>query len=264
MGCPKIEEINFDVNSKVKSIPEYFFADCVSLEIVTIPNAVITLGRESFRQTNIKTFRLSSGVVTIDQHCFHNCKNLTTFIIPRTTALENIEIGVFSGCSSLNEIISESSDYFIENSALYNGNRTRLIAFPPAAPNIFFTIPQSVQNISQCAFLGCHTVQEILIPDNSVSQISTRAFENCTSLKRINIPQCVKQIGPYAFSGCTHISCGTNVQNQTAEYIDMLVNVAKLSRNSLKSCMCTLANKCSRNRLRMIYGAALIFGRSMK
>ena len=151
--------------------------------------------------------------------------------------------------------------YIIENSALYNSDKTQLIAFPPAAPNTLFALPEGVKTIRQCALLGCHILQEILIPDNSVTQIGLRAFENCTSLKHINIPQCITDIGPNAFNGCNHLSCGINVQNQTAEYITKLIN-AKFPLRSLKSCKCTHANKYSQSMFRYYCSIFTILGSS--
>ena len=45
----------------------------------------------------------------------------------------------------------------------------------------------------------------ILVFDADVTQIGERAFENCTTLTGITIPESVTSIGDYAFSGCTNL-----------------------------------------------------------
>ena len=44
--------------------------------------------------------------------------------------------------------------------------------------------------------------QEVIIPDN-VTEINTKAFENCTGLLTVVIPPSVTLVGEHAFYGCT-------------------------------------------------------------
>ncbi len=59
----------------------------------------------------------------------------------------------------------------------------------------------SVTNISNSAFRGCTSINNIVIP-NSVTSIGTYAFNGCGSLNNIVIPDSVTSIGSYAFNGC--------------------------------------------------------------
>ena len=65
-------------------------------------------------------------------------------------------------------------------------------------------IPSSVTSIGYSAFFGCDSLSEIVIP-SSVTSIGDHAFSGCDSLSEIVIPSGVTSIGNYAFSGCSSL-----------------------------------------------------------
>lgn len=66
------------------------------------------------------------------------------------------------------------------------------------------TIPDTVIELGQCAFGGCHYLESIEIP-NSVQILGDGIFADCINLKSIEIPDSVTIIGEEAFANCQSI-----------------------------------------------------------
>ena len=64
---------------------------------------------------------------------------------------------------------------------------------------------KSVTSIGKSAFDWCTSLTDVTIPD-SVTSIGQYAFSNCTSLTNVTIPDSVTSIGGGAFIGCTSLT----------------------------------------------------------
>ncbi len=150
----------------VRVIGERAFADCATLQSVTIPDSVRTVGFESFDNcANLTTVVLGTGLASIENSAFKDCHKLANLTIPN--GLNIIGAGAFRNCSSLTTVI----------------------------------LPDSVKDIGVEAFDGCSGMTEIVLSEN-LEVIRTLAFENCTSLLSISIPDTVTELGSRAFGNC--------------------------------------------------------------
>ena len=128
------------IHEQTKFVCDSAFSDCTSLESITIPNSVTTLGR----------------------YAFDNCTKLSKVTLG--ASLRNIGYAAFKDCSSLTSIVIPDSVTSIDNYAFYGCYNLTSI-----------TIPNSVTSIGSNAFEGCSSLRSITIPD-SVTSIGAYAF----------------------------------------------------------------------------------------
>lgn len=67
-------------------------------------------------------------------------------------------------------------------------------------------LPKSVTSIDDRAFSSCHSLNKVVIYENSVKTIGMAAFEYCSSLADIVLPEGVTTIARSAFEYCTKLS----------------------------------------------------------
>ena len=67
-------------------------------------------------------------------------------------------------------------------------------------------LPKSVTSIDDYAFSSCHSLNKVVIYENSVKTIGMAAFEYCSSLADIILPEGVTTIARSAFWGCSSLS----------------------------------------------------------
>ena len=70
---------------------------------------------------------------------------------------------------------------------------------------VYYIIKDRTKIICDGAFNCCSALTEVVIP-NSVTSIGNSAFANCSALSNIAIPDSVTSIGNYAFSSCCSLS----------------------------------------------------------
>ena len=93
----------------------------------------------------------------------------------------------------------------------YNGSATN-----PEIPSAINGV--SVTEIGESAFENCTSLTSVTIPD-SVTSISESAFEDCKSLTSATIPYSVTSIGDYAYHGC-YFTSENFVNNSNVELDD--------------------------------------------
>ena len=142
----------------VISIGSFAFKDAINITEVTIPNSVEKIGISAFENcTNLTKVNLPEGLKEFGWNVFEGCTGLTEFTIPK-----NVESAqsIFIGCTNLTKV----------------------------------TFEEGIKEIPAYVCDGVTGITEITIP-NSVERIGINAFENCTNLKKIIIPDNVKNMG---------------------------------------------------------------------
>jgi hypothetical protein len=88
--------------------------------------------------------------------------------------------------------------YVSVDGVVFDANQTTIIAYPGGKLGNPYTIPATVTNIGDQAFLKSHALFDVTIP-HSVVSIGKRAFAQCGILTNLVIPDSVTSIGDSAF-----------------------------------------------------------------
>ena len=172
--------------------------------------------------STLKKVTLSDKIKIVNQKAFYYCRNLSEIIIS-----DNIEEwGLFAiyGCKvaynsygSCDYFGSPNNPYLILNSVT-DGSIVKL------------KIHNDTKIISETACYGLKSITEIVIPD-SVQNIESSAFKECTNVMKITIGKKVKKIGAEAFSGCKSLASViipnsvTTIGDRAFSYCTGLTNV---------------------------------------
>ena len=215
-GCKSLQSVI--IPDSVTSIGDIAFEDCSSLQSVTIPDSVTSIGDRAFYGcSSLQSVTIPDSVTSIGDIAFEDCSSLQSVTIP--DSVTSIGDRAFSCCDSLQSVTIPDSVTSIGDSAFRGCSSLQSVIIPDSVTSIgnqafsecsslqSVTIPDSVTSIANYAFSGCSSLQSVTIPD-SVTSIGDRAFEDCKSLQSVTIPDSVTSIG-YAFNGCKSLQSVT-------------------------------------------------------
>ena len=192
--CSSLQSVT--IPDSVTSIGDSAFSCCSSLQSVTIPDSVTSIGGRAFGEcSSLQSVTIPDSVTSIGDRAFSWCTSLQSVIIP--DSVTSIGDRAFWGCTSLQSVIIPDSVTSIGNKAFSDCKSLQSV-----------TIPDSVTSISDSAFSGCSSLQSVTIPD-SVTSIGRRAFSKCSSLQSVTIPDSVTSIGRWAFLKCSSLQSVT-------------------------------------------------------
>ena len=174
----------------------------------------------------MKRIDISDGVSKIEQSTFYDCYNLEEIFIP--SSVKSIENRAFYNCEKLtsvyfngtkdawnkvkigteNDSIESIEPHVKEFDYLSYDDRISISHWDSNATSA--VIPEEVdelpvKEISSNAFQDCSNLIDIKIP-NTVTYIGWDTFCNCSSLTNIIIPNSVTQIGVEAFYNCNNLT----------------------------------------------------------
>ncbi|MBQ4585160.1 MAG: InlB B-repeat-containing protein [Clostridia bacterium] len=195
----------------VTSIGSKAFYNCNSLTSVTIPSSVTEVGEDAF--FNCSSLTSVNYLGEVEQWCnisfgnvianplsngaklYLNGTLVTGLVIPDTVM--KIKSCAFAGCTSLTSVTIPNSVITIGSSAFYNCPienatiPTNAISYIPKT-KLKTVVINGGDTIKDSAFESCTSLTSITIP-NSVTSIGSEAFYNCQSLTSVNYLGTIEQ-----------------------------------------------------------------------
>ena len=250
-GCTGIKSVT--VPASVTTIGDDAFKDCNSIETLTyntdaigarfsnkpllktvnIGEAVTKIGNNTFSGcTGLTAITIPSNVTSIGEYAFKNCTGFTSMIVPNTVT--NIDRWAFYGCSNLTKITLPfvgGKPYTAEDAE--QNVFGYIFGFTPMNWNVLpsYTGSTTIQSkyigdeVNGYYFYIPSGLREVVITGSSY--IQPYAFNNCSMLTSITIPESVTSVGEQAFrytdsdiifEGATPPSFGEYVFENSSSY----------------------------------------------
>ncbi len=205
---------NLSFTGDTFDIGEGAFYGCTSLQYVTIPKSITSIGANAFKNTSWlnsktgqvivgdgiliaykgseETVNIKSSVKKIAPYSFYENTSIETVNMPSSVSI--IGLRAFFGCTSLNTVNYSSTLKFIDEEAFARCTSLEKII-----------LPKTVEHIGRGAFASCTSAIRAEIGDN-ISTLSYGVFADCKNLKSIYVKDNLKFIEDNCFWGCTNLA----------------------------------------------------------
>ena len=162
-GTSSMKHVTFQAPAKIKTIGEAAFQNANALENIDLPEGLLEIKKDAFNKcTSLTEIGIPSTVTTIDPTGFQQAENLEKFTVNK------------------NNTVYSSVDGF-----LLSKDKTKLISFPPAKANTYYTLlPPTIETIGAQAFYAINKLENITIPEK-VNRIEKFAFDQLVNLNTI-------------------------------------------------------------------------------
>ena len=163
------------IPNTINSIGGYAFSNCSKLTSITLPNSIDKIERSTFMYSGLTSIQIPENVESIGDYAFYNCEELRTISLGNVTSIGNYAFSITPNYSSgnLNVVEIPSSVISIGDYAFeYQSIQT-------------LTLHEGLKKIGQYAFRYCKNLTSVSIP-STVENIGNSAFLDCSSLSTVN------------------------------------------------------------------------------
>lgn len=231
-GCGQLSKLRF--SDQLKSIDAYAFEDCSALKSISLPASVETVGYKAFEGCGLIEAEILGAPVAVNE----------VFVCPdlqKITITSDLDIGKGFYSESVKEVnIVKGNSKIVQDVSWYSGMVTLNVgegieqignyAFLNCSSLATVNLPSTLTKIGFGAFQHCVTLSKINLP-LSLKTIGSSAFRYCkaltnielpegletvevsafggTSIKEINIPSTVTEVGSNLFIDCTTLESAT-------------------------------------------------------
>lgn len=224
-GSAKLQTVTIPLS--ILSIEAEAFMGCSSLNNVAIPSSCTYIGDSAFENCSSLTefdFGTRNTTLNVGIALFRGCTSYENVILPdgltaipdymfANTGIKHLVIpesvtnmsgtGLFMDCAKLESVeFSENVSGRLGAKAFYNCTALKSIVLPEGITSF----GDSDWETDDATFMNCTALESVTL-NESIYSFGTHAFENCTSLKEIDMSECwdLWEISQYAFRNCTSL-----------------------------------------------------------
>ena len=228
-GCTALEKVQWNGKSELKTIKDYAFFKCTSLNNFNMPNSTLSVGNSAFRYNEgLTDINLSTSLNYIDEYAFGEC-GFSHITLPESLA--NIQAGAFINNEHLQEITLPECLQGLGSAAFENNSALESVTFHtaletmtignnafnlcPVLNKVFITNMKSFAqtNFNNAKANPANTSQHIYNADGEeiinvvlpkgTKYINNNAFNGCAYMQSIKMPATMDHINDDIFVGCS-------------------------------------------------------------
>lgn len=197
-NCQILEKV--DIPANITTIPSYCFSQCVNLERLNIKGTITTLRQYCFEEctnlTNEFVEEIIQNVKTYENGIFRHCHNLKELTLPHITGY------MFQECDNLQKVT-------ITNNLTVNVGAQAFAKCPKLETIIFtedslYTSINHVDKYGIGVFQNCVSLKNVQLPRTLIT-LGSRAFQGCKALEILELPKTITSIGQYCFYDCSSL-----------------------------------------------------------
>lgn len=159
--CDVLSDIRF--GDAITEIGAMAFSKCTALKSITLPKSVTSIGNEAFSESGITGFSISAAIERIGDNPFIDCPHLSDL----TVAPENRR-------------------FYTADGVLFEKESKRLIYYPQNNQQKDYSAPEGTLLIGAYAFSNNKHILSVTLPA-SVNELGDCAFIGCENMRRLNI-----------------------------------------------------------------------------
>lgn len=235
-GCTSLQNMYYS-----GTVNDWAKVDFVSDE----SNPMLYAKNEYFNNQKLTDVTFSEDITEIKDYAFYGCDSITSVAIGENV----LSVGekAFADCVNLNNIEISNNVQSIhatsftntayynnetnwENDVLYIGN---FLLKAKETLSGTYEIKDGTKKVFAGAFENCTALTDVKIP-NTVTEIGDGAFYNCSALTEMLIPDSVIFIGTQALSGCSLLETISTGDGLTSFSISNILGITSLNQSLKK------------------------------
>lgn len=166
------------------------------LTSIKLPSSLIKIKDDAFNSMDtLKSLVIDRGAPNLNElgeRSFSGCSNIEELDLSNSK-LTSIPEGAFAYCKNLKTIKLPSTITSIGDEAFYNCQ---------SLTNIEGLDKCNLKSIGSAAFSNCKALENLDFSKSTFTNVPSKAFNGCSALAKITLPNTLTTIGGYAFYAC--------------------------------------------------------------